>query len=221
MDRISQLLDDQTVSLDEVLAFIDASDFDLAGNDGQGEQVGDSTFTDPLDIEDALMQTSGMREETRGTAAVTNPQQCDTLIVSAPQTHASDHNTCLSREQVSAAPCRLKLSVEPYKEHGRVRERAIRLRGMVTQLERHLEELSALKTRDGGSAQNDESEAGAVNAEPGVAQDSDDIITWRQLAVRQYAARRAAEKENLSLKEHLEEQIRLAKRLERLIRGQL
>ncbi|KAL3670617.1 hypothetical protein V7S43_003809 [Phytophthora oleae] len=202
MQQFAELLDEKTVSLDEILAFVDSSDFDLPmaePHNPQEDPIG--FFNSSMDIEDSPVLSQDHNPDSAKKSKPTVTEQIQ--IATTPE---QDSGT----------------SRKPFQERGRVRDRVIRFRGMVKQLEQQLEDLNSSRFRDvegerkeqvnclGGNQNN------AVNA--GVDDDTD-AVTWHEIAMQQFAARQEAEKENLSLRERLEEQLRVAKRLENLIQG--
>ncbi|KAG1712893.1 hypothetical protein DVH05_000628 [Phytophthora capsici] len=199
MERLTELLDEKNVSLDEILAFVDSSDFNLPVelHDLQPEPIG--FFDISMDIEDSLVLSQ-----------YNNPdgvQESQPSITQQIQIATTSGQNCNNVE-------RSQPSRKPFQERGRVRDRVIRFRGMVKRLEQQLEDLNNSRLR--AQEYDNQLDESAVNAE---VQDKEEVVTWQKIAMRQFAARREAEKENLSLRESLEEQLRVAKRLENLIRG--
>ncbi|KAG2774161.1 hypothetical protein PC129_g14489 [Phytophthora cactorum] len=231
MDQISKLLDELAVPLDEVLAFIDARDFDLSSIERQSLQVDPAViFDDSMGIEDSLELAPDQKPSNDQESKRITTQQPQTGITAAPNTQEAGNNDSHSRSLVR--PASSTSSDSPYKERGRVRDRVIRLRAIVKQLEQQLEDLNRMKVRGandrpqgGNNTLDNKNKAGDLDS-GGVAPTGHvhrDVVpvTWHDIAIRQFAARREAEKENSSLRQRLEEQIRVAKRLEHLIRGQL
>ncbi|ETI41887.1 hypothetical protein L914_12445 [Phytophthora nicotianae] len=224
MDQISKLLDDQSVSLDEVLAFIDSRDFDLSMTEEQHRQVDSIFFDDSIGIEDDLLvlasdQISGDTKET----SLSTTHQPEAGINVAPSLHKAGSSDCHSGSLVRAA-----VPTAPYEERGRVRDRVIRLRALVKQLEQQLEDLNRRKAQVANGMSREDNNAQSygykqnidnVGGTASTAHSHDDVVTWHAIAIRQYAARRGAEMENSSLRQRLEEQLGLAKRLKNLIRG--
>ncbi|KAK1935805.1 hypothetical protein P3T76_010499 [Phytophthora citrophthora] len=199
--QFNEFLDEKNVSLDEILAFVDSSDFNLATEtlNPQEETIG--FFASSIDIEDSLESS---QEHNPDCVKESKPS----VIKEIQMVTTKDHDT----EKVEHSGH----SRKNFQERGRVRDRVIRFRGMVKRLEQQLEDLnnSRVRTQEHDNLL-DESQLSAMNA--GV--EDRDAVTWQDIAMRQFAARREAEKENLSLRERLEEQLRVAKRLENLIRG--
>ncbi|GMF28397.1 unnamed protein product [Phytophthora lilii] len=212
MDKLNKLLDDPDASLDEVLDFMDSYDFNTAAiGVPNAESKKTDTRVDTLgflcfeDIEDALAPDTSLENKS------------ETQRWESSSNGGAVMDACSARGRNWTAP--------QYKEHGRVRERVIRLREVVNQLECQLRELNgrccpALSQSDDKREieSNNENQVGSLNSTDEV---GGDVVTWRQIAMRQYEARRQAEKENSSLRERIEEQVRVAKRLERLICGQI
>ncbi|KAL4088240.1 hypothetical protein PRIC1_012666 [Phytophthora ramorum] len=215
MDQIGDMLDHDH-SLEEMLAFIDAYDFGISSLDGHGQAVGPIGCFDSIEIEDTL---------------VVSPEDAAPNIGHEFDVQLQSHGVSAASGTINDQDCSVSSSgskplAEPCKERGRVRERVVRLRGVVKQLEQQLEELTGLcrqkaKLVEGEElTENGENENTAVNTKRNAAESGSDVVTWQQRAIKQYAARRVAEKENMHLRERLEEQLRVAKRLERLIQGQ-
>lgn len=208
MNQLGDILDDPSINLDEVVAILDSYDFNSAADQELDEDPSDQSamqFLNSVEIEDALISGQVMSIE----PAEARP--------------ALDTSTQLSR-----LPGRTELPVAPVTtdleliERGRVRERVIRLRGVVKELENQLGMLSVLNHRgpdlDDGTEPDSEHQPSTLNCR---AQNTGGVVTWRHVAITQYEARRKAERENSNLRQRLEQQIRVAKRLEILIRGQL
>ncbi|KAG7378391.1 hypothetical protein PHYPSEUDO_010143 [Phytophthora pseudosyringae] len=224
MNQITKLLDDQAVPLDEILAFIDSSDFDLpmaeAPQDVQLDPFDDSIQDPPLHV--------ALAPSEQGRQALGNNQEGKCNVAQRSQVASATSAPSDSETQSGALDRRAASPVAPYKGRGRVRDRVIRLRAMATQLERQLYDLNSSKSRgavdgpprEGDTQDENTTDAGNVAREGGDSKTSGGVVTWQQLAIRHFVARREAEKENQRLRERLEEQLRVAKRLELLIRGQ-
>ncbi|KAG6618832.1 uncharacterized protein IUM83_01060 [Phytophthora cinnamomi] len=210
MDQLTDLLNDENVSLAEVIEIIDSYDFDVTAQDPCQETSTPSAleFLDSIELEGSLTPSFALNHD---------PQK--ELV---PTVAAQVSGTA---EDIGAgAP--VDLILPEYVERGRVRERVTRLRGVVKQLEHQLHVLRGLDYQgpleaEGGAETKLDKGTKAVPSHTSSSLTSGDVVVWRDLALRQYAERRKAEAENTNLRVRLEEQLRVAKRFERLVRGQL
>ncbi|RLN94658.1 hypothetical protein BBJ28_00004083 [Nothophytophthora sp. Chile5] len=244
MDLSGFLADADDTSFEEALAFLISDDFDSIAAGAASAASADAATEAASGGDGAPSHLAGAgREATRtaipeeaegDSAGHQQSQQHHGSSATPPVTHevgatTTNHTAQSSTTTGSAA---LERANTPRRGGGRAREQLIHLRGVAQTLEAQLQDLKAW-ARSAAAAQledksrestalvpadeNKSEHSNLLATAPAVA---DGAVLWREIAVRQYAARHKAETENAQLKESLEAQIRVAKRLENLLKGQ-
>ncbi|RLN26568.1 hypothetical protein BBJ28_00014982 [Nothophytophthora sp. Chile5] len=243
MDLSAFLADADDTSFEEALAFLISDDFDsitagLATADAVAEAASSSEGAASLLPTGAEIEATptAFPEEVEGDSV--GHQQSKQRgqhgrSEALPVTHKVGPTTTSHTAQLltTTGSTALEPANTPRRGGGRAREQLIHLRGVAQTLETQLEDLKAW-SRSATAPQmgdaNHESTA-LVPADENKSEHSnmvatapliaDGMVLWREIAVRQYAARCRAENENAQLKQSLEAQIRVARRLENLLKG--
>ncbi|RLN26566.1 hypothetical protein BBJ28_00014984 [Nothophytophthora sp. Chile5] len=211
MDPSTVLISDDT-SLDDVLAFIDSHDFGAESSESDDTIDGSVTASGAVDME-IEATTTALTDQARAALG----QSGDRAAAVA----TADHDQ-QQQQQQPVQQRGTKWPSTPRRGGGRVRDRVIHLRSVAQKLERQLNSLKDHVRPAVTEAQVvvDENDGNTANCFPAAA-DPEGATSWRQLATTQYAARCQAEQENTRLRESMEHQIRVARRLERLLQRQL